>query len=54
MNVHLSVCMYVVCVCVFIIYILILFVYSSENVSASLCARFSSCVGTAGWPKSLD
>ena len=28
--------------------------YSSENVSASLCARFSSCVGTAGWPKSLD
>ena len=20
----------------------------------SLCARFSSCLGTAGWPKSLD
>ena len=28
--------------------------YSSENVRVSLCARFSSCVGTAGWAKSLD
>ena len=28
--------------------------YSSENVGASMCARFSSSLCSAGWPKSLD